>query len=513
MRFAVWLTALSFAFSAVSYAQVPDLVPVPMSGSGGMLPSLGGADTGLSWVEERQIGDEIAYQIQQDPVYERDPLLHEYVNDIWQRLLNASLRDGELSKDLHQRMAWKMFLIRDPTVNAFALPGAYIGVNLGLVSIVNTRDELASVLAHESVHIFQRHIARLYAESKNFSLISIASLIIGAAAASANPSVGSAILMGGQAAAIQGQINFTRTMEYEADRIGYKVLVDAGFRPQGMAEMFQKLADAARYSDTTSYPYLRTHPLTNERIAEAQVRAGIDLHTASRPMDYQQALMGARAKVLARSQPDALRQLLQTGMGAPIAGREADSRAGDLYAGALAAVKLRQFEQANQLQRQLVEQVQGQPVAERIAQLLGAEIALAENNPAQALQWLGDEPTTVAVLARPERLLRAQTALASGQPVQAIDSLQPWVFKQTDDDVAWTLLSTAYSMNRQPTLALRAEGESRMVVGDFGGAIDRFKVALSQGRQNNATIYDLELIQARLRVAEQAQKDRMEQMR
>lgn len=513
MSLRIRLTALAVMFgictAPMGWAQVPDLVPVPMQGSPGALPSLGGGDSGLSWAQERQIGDQIAYQIQQDPEYERDPLLHAYANGIWQELLAAGRRDGELGADLWQRMAWKMFLVRDPTVNAFALPGAYIGVNLGLIAVVQTRDELASVLGHESVHIFQRHIARMYGESKNLSLLSIASLLLGALAASANPHAGGAIMMGGQAAAVQGQINFTRTMEYEADRIGYKVLVDAGFRPQGMAEMFQKLMEAARYSDTTNYPYLQTHPLTYERVAEAQTRSGIDMHTATRPMDYLQALMSARARTLSRTQPDALRALLQTAQGNPVTGQMADTRAGDLYAGVMAAAKLRQFEQADVLLDQLVTTLERDyPQALRLAQLLGVEVGLAQGDVVKAQRWIGDAAmTTGGMLERPERLLRAQVALAARQPGQAIALLQSWVFEHADDDSAWSLLANAYGMNGQPVPALRAEGEVRLILGDFDGAIDRFKVALNQGRQHNTSIYDLEIVQSRLKAAEEAQKE------
>lgn len=519
----VWATTMWVSLGLLSVpvsAQVPELVPVPMTvNTGGGLPSMGDSESALSWSDERQIGDQIAYEIQKDVAYERDPLLHDYVNGIWQQLLSSALRNGALKPDLYGRMAWKMFLVRDPSVNAFALPGAYIGVNLGLISVSDTRDELASVLAHESVHIFQRHIARMYDKQKDTSLLAFASLIVGALAASVNPNLAGAIFMGGQAAAVQGQIDFTRAMEYEADRLGYTVLVGAGFRPQGMSDMFRMLAEASRHSDTTSFPYLRTHPLNSERIAEAQTRLGIELHDVGRPLDYMHAVMAGRARVLSRSQPDAWRELVHKASGVPVAGQMDDSRMGDLYAGALAAVKLRQFAQADEILAQLAQYAQGKEASvRRVVELLGVEIALAQGDVAMAQQWLRSKDVQVqgaplmsvpSVLERSELLMQAQVAIAAKQPAQVIGLLEGWVFKHADDNVAWVLLSTAYRMNNQPDLSLRAEGEARMAEGDFGGAIDRFKAALNLSKEYDTRIQDMEVLQSRLRTAQEAQKVQM----
>lgn len=512
IRPVAYAVAALMASGSFAQAQVPELTPVPMlpTGGGVSIPDVGGVESSLSWSEERQFGDQIAYQIQQDLAYERDTLLHDYVSHIWMRLLQAARQDGELNPDLYRQMAWKMFLVRDPTVNAFALPGAYIGVNLGLIAVVKSQDELASVLAHESVHIFQRHIARMYGRSSDATLLSIASMIAGAIVASANPNAGAAIFMSGPALIVQDQINFTRAMEYEADRIGYKVLVDAGFRPQGMADMFQILSTAMRYSDTTNYPYLRTHPLDSQRIAEAQTRIGIEIRDREIPVDVLQGMMSARARVLSRSsQSDALQQMMGRGSVMVLQGQRADTYAGDLYAGVLASAKLRQFNEASQMLEVLLAQVQGDEQAMRVVQLLGVEIALLEGDAAKALAWLGEaDIPSGSMFERTERLIRAQVAVASGQPVRAIELLQPWVVAHADDDSAWGILAQAYRLNQQMALSLRAEGEVRMVVGDFNGAIDRFRVARSHNEGTN--IYDLELIQSRLKAAEQELQNQME---
>ncbi len=165
--------------------------------------------------------------------------------------------------------------MRDPSVNAFALPGGFVGVHLGLIAITVTRDELASVLGHEMSHVSQRHIARSIAGSSRRSLVSLAALIIGllAASRSNSPDAVNAVVAGTQAATIQSQLNFSRDMEREADRIGFQVMIAAGFAPGGMAAMFEKMETSNRLNDYGGFPYLRTHPLTVERIGEARSRA------------------------------------------------------------------------------------------------------------------------------------------------------------------------------------------------------------------------------------------------
>lgn len=510
-RSVIHLAVITALLSAsVSWAQVPELIPVPMQGGGATaLPNIGGEGGGLSWAEERQFGDYIAGLIQQSTQYEQDPLLHDYVDHVWRRLLKASTKNHELSPELQNRMAWNLFLIRDPTVNAFALPGAYVGVNLGLISTVESEDELASVLAHESVHIFQRHIARAYGLSKDLSAVSIGSTILGILAMAIDPNLGGAILTGGQAASIQGEIDFTRAMEHEADRIGYKILVDAGYNPQGMAAMFQRLAEASKFSDTTSFPYLRTHPLTDVRIAEAQTRLGIGTRSQPQKDDLLQDVMGGRAKVISNQQLDSLNALVTAVYNAKTHQVKEDASLKALYAGAFAALKLKQFEKVDAIYPVLLQKAGNSPVTLQAIILFGIEAALAQDHIAQAQTFL--EQLNVAEMPMLERsalFAQAQVALAKRDAAQAIKLLEPWTRTHMQDDFAWELLSKSYQQNGKNVLALRSDAEAKMAIGDYNGAIDRFKAALGQGHSGNATVYDLELIQARLKVAQQAQEER-----
>ena len=204
------------------------------------LPALGDAGE-LTALEERKLGNLVMRDIYRDPEYMDDAVLSEYVDGIWRRLLAAAQARSEVSADAANHFSWTLVLVRDRTINAFSLPGGYFGLNLGLIATVTSRDELASVLAHELSHVTQRHIARLIGQEKRQQPLLLVAMVLGALAASQNPQAGMAVAAGGQAALIQQQLNFSRSMEREADRVGYGILTQAGFAPQGFVSMFEKL--------------------------------------------------------------------------------------------------------------------------------------------------------------------------------------------------------------------------------------------------------------------------------
>jgi predicted Zn-dependent protease len=169
------------AVCALSLLAPAALAPVAAQNA---LPALGDTDSAeFTLGMEKKLGDEIMRAIHADPDYIDDPLLLEYLVTIWQPLVVASRSLGNITADIDQRFAWQPFLVRDPSVNAFALPGGYVGVHLGLMAITATRDELASVLAHEMSHVSQRHIARSISGDSKRSLVGLAALVLGMLAA------------------------------------------------------------------------------------------------------------------------------------------------------------------------------------------------------------------------------------------------------------------------------------------------------------------------------------------
>ncbi|MDL2283854.1 M48 family metalloprotease [Oxalobacter sp. OttesenSCG-928-P03] len=233
------------------------------------LPTLGDTARGeLSPLMEYKIGVEIMHRIQMDPDYITDEVITEYLNNLGGKLVNATPEvRGETGNDFF------FFALRDSTLNAFALPGGFIGVHTGLLVAAQSESELASVLSHEIGHVSQRHIARMIGQQKQDMLIPIASLLLAAiAGATKNADAAGALAVGGQGLAIQKQLNFTRDAEREADRVGFQILRGAGFDTNGMVLFFERLQKSSRSYGEGFSEYLRTHPLTSQRIADVEAR-------------------------------------------------------------------------------------------------------------------------------------------------------------------------------------------------------------------------------------------------
>ncbi len=480
MALAAWLAVMP-----VAQAQAPSSSG-SQSGraSGGTLPSLGDAGD-MSISAERRLGDRIAVNIYRDPDVLDDAILSDYMQSLWQPLRAAARSRGELNAELDERFPWEIFLIRDRSVNAFALPGGYFGFNLGLIATVSTPDELAAVMAHELSHVTQRHISRLMTQQNRQAPWMIAAMILGALAAGKNSNLGSAAIVGGQAVAAQGQLNFSRDMEREADRVGYGVMTGAGFDSRGMTGMFEKLQRGSNLNDSGAFPYLRSHPLTTERIAEAQSR--LQLESKSKPNanpGYGQmlhAMMAARARAMAAPGVDGLRPMIEeAGRAASTAGSPgmvvaaATARdAGLIYGGVVAAAKLRDFGTARSLLGKLAPLAAGDERTRNAVSLLSIETDLqAGTVPASAAAFdMGNAISRADVLVNGRALLAAKRA----QPV--VDKLQSWVAANPKDAGAWQLLATAYNGINQPVRAIRAEAESRFAQLDLSAALDRMRAA------------------------------------
>ncbi|MBA4175851.1 MAG: hypothetical protein C0505_04730 [Leptothrix sp. (in: Bacteria)] len=472
------------------------------------LPALGeSASQDLSVGAERRLGDQIMREARRDPAYYDDPVLLEYLHSIWNPLVAAARKIGHIDPDTDHLFAWESFLVKDRSVNAFALPGGFVGAHLGLIAVATTRDQLAAVMAHELSHVTQRHIARGIAPQQQASMVALATLLLGIIAASRtnNADVANAAIMGGQGAAIQSQLNFSRDMEREADRIGYGVLGAAGFAPAGQSAMFDKMEIANRLNDSGGFPYLRTHPLTVDRIAEARNRTLLGDNRPSDPTLHH-TLMQMRARVLMDDSVTALRRL-----GGATSSPVLADRVAALYGGALAASLTRDHARAERQVALALQLAAGstprEPAAERVLRLLQAQVLLAAEDAGAALQVL--DTLQPAPTERPPLLLRAQAALAlqRGAPEAAAaplrrstESLQTWLAEQPQDATAWELLAATSDALGLKLRAMRAGAEARAVLGDLTGAIDRLRVAQAQARgPGGQDFIEASVIDARLR--------------
>ncbi|HZV55294.1 MAG TPA: M48 family metalloprotease [Rhodocyclaceae bacterium] len=229
------------------------------------LPDLGeAAQADLSPQMEKRIGESIMRDIRlREPSYVDDPEVIGYLNRLGRRLASQS---DEVRQD------FEFFALRDATLNAFAMPGGYIGVHTGLILSAQSESELASVLAHEISHVTQRHLARMVSKQSQSQVASLLSLAVAILAARSNPDVAMGAAIAGQAAGLQQQLNYSRDFEREADRIGLQLLEKAGYDIRGMGSFFERLQKFGRLYENNAPAYLRTHPLTTERIADMENR-------------------------------------------------------------------------------------------------------------------------------------------------------------------------------------------------------------------------------------------------
>lgn len=234
------------------------------------LPDLGSSANALISPQEAQdYGASMLRQMRALNMVVDDPLLDDYINDLGYRLVAGSDKPKE---------HFSFFVVNDSEINAFAAPGGYIGVNAGLMTITRNESELAGVIAHEIGHITQNHLQRAFEDSKKDAPL-MALVLLGAIAAGASSHSGDApmaVLAGGQGLIAQKSINFTRKDEIEADRVGIQTLSRAGFDPNAMASLFQRMQDAfSTGSGGEDVPaMLQTHPVTTMRISDAKARAG-----------------------------------------------------------------------------------------------------------------------------------------------------------------------------------------------------------------------------------------------
>jgi len=506
------LLAAQTAFTALATPALAQAQTQPQSQV--RLPALGeSANDDLSVANEKRMGDSIMREARRDPAYLDDPVLLGYLQHLWNPLVTAARARGDINAETEGSFAWEAFLVRDRSVNAFALPGGYVGMHLGLMALTTTSEQLASVLAHELSHVTQRHIARSIAPQQRASVMAIAAFLLGiiAASRSNNIDAANAAIMGGQGAAIQAQLNFSREMEREADRNGFGLLQQAGYSTTGMAAMFERMDGAMRLNDSGGFPYLRTHPLTTDRITEARNRAllegpeGQKRPNPAPPPTLLHAVMQARARVLMDDSAQAMARL-SGGTSSPVLA----DRVGALYGGALAASLLRDHGRAQRMAEEALRVARSASPrdtdAERALVQLQAQVALDRGAPGAALQLLD---ALVPKNDRPTLLLRAQAALAldrqsPGTQAAALrdstEALQTWVALHPLDPLAWSELAATSQALGLKLRAMRAAAEAQLGLGDYTGAIDRMRAAQAASRgATGADFIEASVIDARLR--------------
>ena len=284
---ALLVAALTLAGGVPAWAQPTELPRLGEAGGDELSPAL-----------ERKIGESIMRDIRRSRELLDDADIDDYLNKLAARLARVPGAAG---------FSFELFAIEDRSINAFALPGGFIGVHTGLIAASQAESELASVLAHEIGHVTQRHIARMLSAQKQSSNLALASLLAAVLAARANPQAAAGIVSLGSSVQMQQMLGFSRDAEREADRTGLEMLQQSGFDSQGMVDFFGRLQSATRLTESALPTYLRTHPLTGERMADIQNRV-MTLRYRQHADSLEFGLLRARLRALADRSVDGLRR-------------------------------------------------------------------------------------------------------------------------------------------------------------------------------------------------------------
>jgi predicted Zn-dependent protease len=475
-RLVIAVVALALALQPIAPATV-----AISSANAQSLPDLGDESQALfSPVQERKLGESVVRQIRASGGYLDDPEVNDYLNELGQRLVLA-IPDN--------KQDFEFFAVGDPSINAFALPGGYVGVNTGLILLTQSESELASVLAHEITHVTQHHFTRSMAGQQRSLLYSIAALAIAIAAArSGSSSAGqatNAAIASAQALSIQSQLNYTRENEFEADRIGFQRLDAAGFDDSGMANLMLRLQKQSRFSESNTPSYLRTHPITYERIAEAQARAqGKPYRQVPDSLDFH------LVRALLRSYAGTPREAVQF-FDESLRERKYNSEVAARY-GLVASLLRNEDLKRAKIELATLERIAPpHPMVEAMAGhvlMEAGDLDAAIKRFASALQRYPNK--LQLVYDYPEALLRAN------RPLEAATFLDRELLRFPESGPLHRLAARAYADLGKKMQQFRHQGEFYAWQGDLRGAVFQFEQASKAG---DGDFYQASVVEARLR--------------
>lgn len=441
------------------------------------LPDLGeAAQSAFSPQTERRLGEAIMAEIRRDRSLLDDAELTEYLNNLGYRLVAASPDN---------RQDFEFFVIRDPSVNAFALPGGFIGVHTGLMLTAQSESELAAVLGHEVAHVTQRHLARMIDKEKQSMWASMAAMAVAILASRSNPQLSTAAIATAQATSIQNTLNFTREHEREADRVGLQILSQAGFDPHAAEAFFERLQKATRLYDNNAPDYLRTHPVTSERIADIQNRLeGLPYRQAPDNADFY--LLRAKLRAADDKPAQAVAFFEES-----LREKKYLHEAAQHFGLAAALLRARQYERA---ERELAVVRKALP-ANAIVENLAAQIRLADGKVEAALALyrtaLRDFPNR-----RPLVYAYADALLQNRQNAEALKLVGNQLRTYPGDARLYQLQAQSYAAQGKRLLSHQSQAEAYFRLGNLPAAIEQLTIGLKSG---DGDFYQMSMAEARLR--------------
>jgi predicted Zn-dependent protease len=448
------------------------------------LPDLGDVSaTVLSPLQEQAIAEQILREVAISPEVLQDVEVTDYIQALGGKLV-ASGPD--------KRQKFYFFVVQDLSINAFAMPGGVIGVHTGLMLSANTESELAGVLGHEIGHVTQRHLARILASQKYDTFKNIAGIALALLLSRSNPQLATGAFTTVSALGVQSKLDYTREHEREADRIGLQILDSGGFDVRGMPGFFQVMQRGTRFEGSAP-SFLRTHPLTSERIADVTNRV--------ENMQYKQVTDSlefhyVRAKLRANNGvPESAIALFEQN----IREQRFQNEAAEHYGLALAQLRKNAFAQVEKELAWLRKNASPHAMIESLA----ARLEVAKNNPQQA-----DKQYAAALARYPDNRALiygyAEHYLAIRQPDKAVKLVMAKQGLYPDDAYFYDLLAKAYSMQNKSLLSHQAQSEGYYRKYDLRRAIEQMELA---AKANDGDFYQQSIVEARLKQLRQMAAD------
>ena len=444
---------------------------------GQSLPDLGDvSQSELTPQIERRLGESIMREIRADRSYADDAEITDYLNTLGYKLVAASA---------DSRQEFNFFLINDLQVNAFALPGGFVGINSGLILTAQSESELAGVVSHEVAHVTQRHMARMLAQQKQSQIMSLAALAVAILAARSSPELAQAAIMTSQATVVQSSLNYTRDHEREADRVGFQVLEKAGFDAHSMALFFERMQRSTRFYEFNAPAYLRTHPITYERIADMQNRAQtLAYRQIPDSLDFQ--LMRAKIRA-AQDTPQASVAFFEENL----VERKYLSEMASRYGLVSALIRAKDYARAGRELQILRKALPMSPAVDTLA----ARFYLASGDTTTALQTYRD-----ALKSHPGyRALIYDYSVAlldNRQPGEALKLVESRLQYAGTDSRLYELQARCYAALDKRLPQHRAQAEAQYRLGNVREAIEQLQLAQKSG---DGDFYQQSSVDARLR--------------
>ena len=456
------LLALSLAIQPVIADELPDLGEV--------------ARQYFSDQEEQALGRTIMRDVYADPRYLDDPEIESYLNQLGYKLVSVSTRN---------QREFTFFVVNDPTINAFAMPGGNIGVHTGLLLTAQNESELASVIAHEIAHVTQDHIPRMLAAQSQSYWPTMAALALALLASRSNANLASAAIATTQAYSIQSQLNFSRDYEREADRLGYDMLTRADFDPRSMSGFFNRLQRANRFYDSSAPAYLRTHPLTSDRIADMEARSeAAPYQQMADSLDFQ--LVRARLRAQENSPADAVLAARNT-----LKEKRYSNETAAHYGLATALLRARAFKEAESEVQKLLPGQASSPMIQQLA----AHAALAAGNPTLSLQRYQAGSSTYPGY-RPLQYGYISALLSASRSKDALALVDKQLALYPLDRRLWRLAAETHARLGHRLLSHRAQAEAAALSGNLVAAIEQVTLGIKAG---DGSFHELSAAEARRR--------------